>query len=175
MIVFFENNEDNCTCFEPIKNIKKCKYHLDYESGRHDFDICSYDKCKYNGPISLCTHKDEEDNCTCFEPEMIEYGSSDAYNDEDEFYKKYCRGCSSLVCSGVRDTVAREGCRYYRHEMKKETPDNLPLPEGAKIALPKYSARISIGNFQINLTDKTFTEEQIKNMKEMLGWEVENL
>ena len=59
--------------------------------------------------------------------------------------------------------------------MKKETPDNLPLPEGAKIAFPKYSARISIGNFQINLTDKTFTEEQIKNMKEMLGWEVENL
>ena len=108
-------------------------------------------------------------------PERIEYGSSDAYNDEDEFYKKYCRGCSSLVCSGVRDTVAREGCRYYRQEMKKETPDNLHLAEGAKIALPKYSARISIGNFQINLTDKTFTEEQIKNMKEMLGWEVENL
>lgn len=47
--------------------------------------------------------------------------------------------------------------------------------EGCTIALPKYSARISIGNFQINLTDKTFTEEQIKNMKEMLGWEVENL
>ena len=59
--------------------------------------------------------------------------------------------------------------------MKKETSDNLHLAEGAKIALPKYSARISIGNFQINLTDKTFTEEQIKNMKEMLGWEVENL
>ena len=59
--------------------------------------------------------------------------------------------------------------------MKKETPDNLHLAEGAKIALPKYSAKISIGNWEINLTDKTFTEEQIKNMKEMLGWEVENL
>ena len=47
--------------------------------------------------------------------------------------------------------------------------------EGCPIALPKYSARISIGSLQINLTDKTFTEEQIKNMKEMLGWEVENL
>lgn len=47
--------------------------------------------------------------------------------------------------------------------------------ESCTIALPKYSARISIGNFQINLTGKTFTEEQIKNMKEMLGWEVENL
>ena len=59
--------------------------------------------------------------------------------------------------------------------MKKGTLDNLHLAEGAKLALLKYSARISIGNFQINLTDKTFTEEQIKNMKEMLGWEVENL
>lgn len=56
----------------------------------------------------------------------------------------------------------------------KETTDNLPL-EVDTINLPKYSARISIGNFQINLTDKTFTEEQIENMKEMLGWEVENL
>lgn len=47
--------------------------------------------------------------------------------------------------------------------------------EGCTPALPKYSAKISIGNWEINLTDKTFTEEQIKNMKEMLGWEVENL
>ena len=47
--------------------------------------------------------------------------------------------------------------------------------EGCPIALPKYSAKISIGNWEINLTDKTFTEEQIKNMKEMLGWEVKNL
>ena len=158
----------------------KCKFYSDYIEGVGEC-CCSYDKVNYNGPILLCTHKDEEDNCTCFEPKMIEYGSSDVYNDEDEFYKKYCRGCSSLVCSGVRDTVAREGCGYYRQEMKKGIPDNLHLAEGAiplkgcTIALPKYSARISIGNFQINLTDKTFTEEQIKNMKEMLGWEVENL
>ena len=146
----------------------KCKFY--YKDPKFNLHICDYydneDKC-------LCP--DEQNKCEHYEPERIEYGSSDAYNDEDEFYKKYCRGCSSLVCSGVRDTVAREGCRYYRHEMKKETPDNLPLPEGAKIALPKYSARISIGSLQINLTDKTFTEEQIKNMKEMLGWEVENL
>ena len=139
------------------------------------------DMCLFDGPPDVCPFEDNKDSCGCFEPKMIEYGSSDAYNDEDEFYKKYCRGCSSTVCSGVRDTVAREGCRYYRHEMKKETPDNLHLTEGAislkscKIALPKYSARISIGSLQINLTNKTFTEEQIKNMKEMLGWEVENL
>lgn len=43
-----------------------------------------------------------------------------------------------------------------------------------KIQLPKYSARIKIGSWEINLMDKTFTDEQIKNMKEMLGWEVEN-
>ena len=54
-------------------------------------------------------------------PERIEYGSSDAYNDEDEFYKKYCMGCSSLVCGGVRDTIAKEGCKHYRREMKEET------------------------------------------------------
>lgn len=45
----------------------------------------------------------------------------------------------------------------------------------SKIQLPKYSARIKIGSWEINLMDKTFTDGQIKNMKEMLGWEVENL
>ena len=147
----------------------KCKFYLRSPDGGNN--RCLNPSCR----LKKCWFADSQNECECFEPERIEYGSSDAYNDEDEFYKRYCRGCSSLVCSGVRDTVAREGCRYYRHEMKKETSDNLPLPEGAKIAFPKYSARISIGNFQINLTDKTFTEEQIKNMKEMLGWEVENL
>ena len=147
----------------------KCKFCLESPDGSNN--ACLNWSCK----STECLFADPQNECECFEPERIEYGSSDAYNDEDEFYKKYCRGCSSLVCSGVRDTVAREGCRYYRHEMKKETPDNLPLPEDAKIALPKYSARISIGSLQINLTDKTFTEEQIKNMKEMLGWEVKNL
>lgn len=40
---------------------------------------------------------------------------------------------------------------------------------------PEYTAKIKIGNLEINLTDKTFTDEQIKNMKEMLGWDVINL
>ena len=150
-------------------DMMKCKFYLKSPDGGNN--RCLNPSCR----LIKCRFTDPQNECECFEPERIEYGSSDAYNDEDEFYKKYCRGCSSLVCSGVRDTVAREGCRYYRHEMKKETSDNLHLAEGAKIAFPKYSARISIGNFQINLTDKTFTEEQIKNIKEMLGWEVENL
>lgn len=47
--------------------------------------------------------------------------------------------------------------------------------QSSAIELPKYTAKINIGDWEINLTNKTFTEEQIKNMKEMLGWEVKNL
>ena len=47
--------------------------------------------------------------------------------------------------------------------------------EGSTIQPEKYSAVICIGNWCIQLKDKTFTEEQIKNMREFFGWEVENL
>lgn len=97
----------------------KCKFYSD-EIG----------KCLFDGPPDDCPFENDEDNCACFESKMIECGSSDMYND--------------------------------KHEDRA-------------IELPKYSARISIGDLQIDLTGKTFTEEQIKNMKEMLGWEVENL
>lgn len=40
---------------------------------------------------------------------------------------------------------------------------------------PKPIAIIHIGSWHINIYDKTFTEEQIKNMREFFGWEVENL
>ena len=40
---------------------------------------------------------------------------------------------------------------------------------------PEPTAIIHIGSWHINLYDKTFTEEQIKNMKKLLGCEVENL
>lgn len=70
-------------------------------------------------------------------------------------------------------TDSQNECGCFEPE-RIEYESAIPL-KGYTIALPKYSARISIGNFQINLTDKTFTEKQIKNMKEMLGWEVENL
>ena len=39
--------------------------------------------------------------------------------DEDKFYQKYCIGCGSLVCGGVRDTIAREGCKHYRREIEE--------------------------------------------------------
>ena len=47
--------------------------------------------------------------------------------------------------------------------------------KGSTIQPEKYSAVIWIGNWCIQLKDKTFTEEQIKNMREFFGWEVENL
>lgn len=66
---------ENCTCFEPIeeskkesKNMMKCKYYSDYESGQYDFGICSYNKCKHNGFPAICTHKNGGENCICFEP-----------------------------------------------------------------------------------------------------------
>ena len=104
----------------------KCKFYSDYICNHYGNGLCHYAEkvFGYNLPDS-CNHIDDFENCTCFEPERIEYGSSDVLS--------------------------------------------------ATIELPKYSAKISIGNWEINLTDKTFTEEQIKNMKEMLGWEVENL
>ena len=40
---------------------------------------------------------------------------------------------------------------------------------------PKYTAEIQIGNWHIQLIDKTFTQEQIDHMREYFGWEVKNL
>lgn len=97
----------------------KCKFYLKSPNGSNN--RCLNPSCR----LKKCWFTDSQNECECFEPERIEYGSGD-------------------VLSGA-------------------------------IELPKYSAKISIGNWEINLTDKTFTEEQIKNMKEMLGWEVENL
>lgn len=49
-------------------------------------------------------------------------------------------------------------------------------PEYAILTVKKPTAVISIGsNFHIEIADKTFTKEQIKNMREFFGWEVENL
>ena len=46
----------------------KCKYYSDYDSDPHDSGVCHYDEYKYGGFPMICTHKDDEDNCTCFEP-----------------------------------------------------------------------------------------------------------
>ena len=49
------------------------------------------------------------------------------------------------------------------------------IPKENIIQPPKYSAVIQIGNLYIYLTNKTFTGNQIKNMREYFGWEVKNL
>ena len=63
----------------------------------------------------------------------------------------------------------------YNKEFLKEEIIQGEIPEENIIQPPKYSAVIQIGNFHIYLTDKTFTGDQIKNMKEYFGWEVKNL
>lgn len=68
--------------------------------------------------------------------------------------------------------------RIFKEEFIEQMGKALPqleAPEVVTIQPEKYSAVIWIGNWYIQLKDKTFTEEQIKNMKELLGWEVKNL
>lgn len=48
-------------------------------------------------------------------------------------------------------------------------------PGDTFITVQEPTAVISIGSWYINIYDKTFTEEQIKNMREFFGWEVKNL
>lgn len=63
----------------------------------------------------------------------------------------------------------------YNKEFLKEEIIQGVIPEENIIRPQKYSAVIQIGNLHICLTDKTFTENQIKNMREYFGWEVKNL
>lgn len=63
----------------------------------------------------------------------------------------------------------------YNKEFLKEDITQGEIPEENIIRPPKYSAVIQIGNFHINLMNKTFTEDQIKNMREYFDWEVKNL
>lgn len=68
--------------------------------------------------------------------------------------------------------------RKFTEEFIEQMGKALPQLEGFKgstIQPEKYSAVIWIGNWCIQLKDKTFTEEQIKNMREFFGWEVKNL
>ena len=68
--------------------------------------------------------------------------------------------------------------RKFTEEFIEQMGKALPQLEGFKgstIQPEKYSAVIQIGNWYIQLTDKTFTKRQIKNMKKYFGWEVKNL
>ena len=49
-------------------------------------------------------------------------------------------------------------------------------PADIFVTVREPTAVISIGSlYDIKIYDKTFTEEQIKNMREFFGWEVKNL
>ena len=63
----------------------------------------------------------------------------------------------------------------HKKEFLEEVITQCEIPEENIIKPPKYSTVIQIGNLHIYLTDKTFTEDQIKNMREYFGWEVKNL
>ena len=69
--------------------------------------------------------------------------------------------------------------RKFTEEFIEKMGKSLPQLEASEVTNiirpPKYSAVIQIGNLHIYLTDKTFTEDQIKNMREYFGWEVKNL
>ena len=63
----------------------------------------------------------------------------------------------------------------YKKEFLEEISTQCEISEENIIGTQKYSAVIQISNLYINLTDKTFTENRIKNMREYFGWEVKNL
>ena len=63
----------------------------------------------------------------------------------------------------------------HKKEFLEEVITQCEIPEENIILHPKYSAVIQIGNLHIYLIDKTFTENQIKNMREYFGWKVKNL
>ena len=79
----------------------KCKFYSDYIEGVGEC-CCSYDKVNYNGPILLCTHKDEEDNCTCFEPledkkeQLFTIGNSASNQD------LVCSDCERVIFIGKK-------------------------------------------------------------------------
>ena len=44
----------------------------------------------------------------------------DKYSDFCDSHRKWC---TSLVCDGVNDTEARDGCQYFRDEFPEEVKD----------------------------------------------------
>lgn len=79
--------------------MKKCKFYSEYDSGQHDFGVCHYDEYKYKGFPMICTYKDNEDNCTCFEP--IKENKNESKNMKKcKFYAETARRgkCANKEC-----------------------------------------------------------------------------
>ena len=91
---------------------------------------------------------------------------------EKEFNEKYCKGCSSLVCTGT-DEEAAIGCKDYQKEVLGwQELKGFKVP---KIEPEKFSVELKLGNLTINLKDVTFTKRQIKNYKKYFNIEAKNL
>lgn len=113
------------------------------------------DKCTFDGPPDDCTYKDDPSKCSCFKPKMIEYGSSDVYEKQDEFYKKYCRWCSSLVCTGVEDVEARKGCKYYQHDYKERIIEEIKLLGATQDEIDLLTDQIALNGINNNREPKS--------------------
>ncbi len=106
----FDNKEEECACFRPIeenkeefKDIMKCKYYSDYDSGQHDFGVCHYDEYKYGGFPMICTHKDSEENCTCFER-------------ESEVEKRFKENLDQIMCIKISKLIGDlKECMFVYH------------------------------------------------------------
>ena len=93
---------------------------------------------------------------------------------EKEFSEKYCKGCSSLVCTGTEEEAAK-GCKNYQKEVLGWQELNIPELNMHKIEPEKFSVELKLGNLIINLKDVTLTKKQIKNYKEYFNIEARNL
>ena len=91
---------------------------------------------------------------------------------EKEFNEKYCKGCSSLVCTGTKEEAAK-GCKDYQKEVLgwQELKD-FKVP---KIEPEKFSVELKLGNLIVNLKDVNLTKKQIKNYKKYFNIEARNL
>ena len=88
---------------------------------------------------------------------------------EKEFSEKYCKVCSSLVCTGTEEEAIK-GCKDYQKEVLGWQELNIP-----KIEPEKFSVELKLGNLTVNLKDVTFTKRQIKNYKKYFNIEARNL
>ena len=91
---------------------------------------------------------------------------------EKEFNEKYCKGCSSLVCTGTEEEAAK-GCKNYQKEVLGW--QELKGCEAHRIEPEKFSVELKLGNLSISLKDVTFTKRQIKNYKKYFNIEARNL
>ena len=91
---------------------------------------------------------------------------------EKEFSEKYCKVCSSLVCTGTEEEAAK-GCKDYQKEVLGW--QELKNFKVTKIEPEKFSVELKLGNLIVNLKDVALTKKQIKNYKKYFNIEARNL